>query len=220
MYKDIGRSFCIPNGVDKDLFYPREKDLNYLIFASAPNRGLGKLPFLLDCIKTRVDRPLYLRAYSNLEILHPNEKTTSKDVWRDLYESYNEVEASQVELRDPIPQDELAVEIGKAGLMVIPTEYPEICSNLILQALASGTPVLTTGKIGSQGEWVNRSNGRLTKWLPHDYMIYVMDFVRNAVEVLENEKLHRKLMRGATRSKVYTWDEIGAQWWKMIRKLS
>jgi len=219
MYRDIGRSFLIPNGVDKSIFYPRDKDLSYILYASAPNRGLRKLPFLFDCMQARQDRPLKMVAYSNMEVLHPNEKVTSKDAWRELYEAYNEVSESQVILKDPIPQVELAEEMGRAGLLVMPTEYPEICCNVILQALASGTPVVTTGKIGSQGEWVTKKNGRLTEWLPHDYMIYVLDFVRKSCEILENEKLHRKLIQGAANTRVYSWDEIGAQWWKMLTKL-
>src|SRR3990167_10438182 len=43
-YPTIGRSFMIPNGVDKTLFFPRPKLPGFLIFASAPNRGLKKLP--------------------------------------------------------------------------------------------------------------------------------------------------------------------------------
>jgi hypothetical protein len=50
-------------------------------------------------------------------------------------------------------------------------------------------------------------------------MIYVMDFVRKSVEVLENEKLHNQLMRGAVKTKVYDWNEIGALWWRMLNKL-
>ena len=104
-YRDIGRSFLIPNGVDKFLFYPREKDLNYLIFASAPNRGLKRLPFIFDCIKSRANRPLKMRAYSNLKSLHPNETNDGIDSFS---ETYREVSDSDVELMDPIPQEQLA----------------------------------------------------------------------------------------------------------------
>lgn len=219
MYRDIGRSFYISNGVDKQIFYPRDKDRNLILFGSAPNRGLNKLPFIFDCIKTRLDRPVRMIAYSNMAILHPNETITSKDAWRELYETYDAVQESSVELRDPVPQDEWAEELGKAGLLVMPTEYPEICCNVVLQALASGTPVITTGKVGSVPEWINKNNGRLTEWLPHDYMIYAMDFVRQSVEVLEDEGLHCKLMRGASKTKVYDWTEIGAQWLKMLKQI-
>jgi glycosyltransferase involved in cell wall biosynthesis len=106
-YKDIGRSFLIPNGVDKDVFYPREKDLNYLIYASAPNRGLKRLPFIFDCI-SEVKPSVYMRAYSNLSKLHPGEE-------EEYEKDYEEVKQSKVTLCDPIPQSSLAEELGKAG---------------------------------------------------------------------------------------------------------
>ncbi|MDD5189455.1 MAG: hypothetical protein PHE50_00250 [Dehalococcoidales bacterium] len=220
-YKEIGRSFLIPNGVDKEIFYPREKDLNYLIFASAPNRGLKRLPFIFDCIKTRVKRPVYMKAFSNLKKLHPNE-VEDRDSDKDGFtEVYTKVEESDVQLCDPIPQKQLAEEIGKSGLMVLPTDYPEICSNIILQSLASGTPIVTTGNIGSSNEWINNNkNGVLTRWMPVDYMAYHLDVIRHSVHLLEDEKLHRKMIKNAAATKINSWDEIGHLWLKMLKKLN
>lgn len=221
-YKDIGKSFLIPNGVDKSLFYPREKDFNYLIFASAPNRGLKRLPFIFDCIESRLKQHVYMRAYSNLKKLHPGEvdpeiRNEEEDGFSIIY---NRVSESKVELKDPIPQKELAEEIGKAGLMILPTDYPEICSNIVLQSLASGTPIFTTGRLGSASEWITHRNGRLTKWHPVDYMIYQVDLIRNAVEILENRKLHKRLMKECLKTKIFDWNEIGHKWETMLNRLS
>ena len=205
-YKDIGKSVQIPNGVE-NLFHPREKDHDTLIYASAPNRGLDKLPLILDAIRTRVGRPIRLLAYSNLASLHPNEVGKG-----DTFD-YKAVQDSSVELHDPIPQDELAGKLGQAGLMILPSGYPEICSNIILQSLASGTPVITTGNLGATPEWVkHRKNGMLTEYLPHDYMVHTVEIVRNAVEVLENRRLHDRLIRGAASTHLLTWNEVGEKW--------
>ena len=217
MYPDIGKSVLIPNGVDKSIFYPREKNLDSLIYISAPNRGLKRLPFMFDCLKSRIDRPLTFDAFSNLAKLHPNELRDGYDEFEGVYK---EIHESDVTLHDPLPQEELAPELGEAGLMILPTQYPEICSNSILQSLASGTPIITTGNLGSAHEWVNDRNGRLTEFLPDDYMIYTVEMVRNAVEVLSDEKLHRKLIKGALNTKIHTWDEIGEKWWQMIKRLN
>ena len=214
-YKGIGRSFYIPNGVDRELFYPADKDLGYLIYASAPNRGLKRLPLIFDSIAARVSVPVYMRAYSNLQKLHPNE---AKD---DLSETYNSIRESSVHLQDPIPQTELAKELQRASLMIIPSDYPEICSNIILQALACGTPVITTGNLGSAGEWIrHRKNGMLTKWYPHDYMAYTLNVVRDAVSVLENEGSHKKLIKNAANTQIYSWDEIGAKWERLLMMIA
>lgn len=214
-YKDIGRSVFIPNGVDKSIFYPRQKFLKTMIFASAPNRGLDKLPLILDSVRSRMGKDGWkyvLKAYSNLSKLHPNEGDDTFD--------YKTVEESDVELCDPLPQAEFANKLGQAGLMILPTGYPEICSNSVLQALASGTPVITTGNLGATGEWVkHRKNGMLTTFLPEDYMVHLVEMVRNTVRVLEDEKLHRKLIQSAQRTKVLTWSEIGRKWEKLLVKI-
>lgn len=210
-YKDIGRSVIIPNGVDKKYFYPRQKDLGYLIYASAPNRGLDKLPLIFDAIRTRTGKPLRMRAFSNLASLHPNEVGTG-----DKFD-YKAIQDSDVELCDPLPQAAFANELGQAGLMILPSGYPEICSNVVLQALACGTPIITTGNLGATPEWVRDGvNGALTQFQPHDYMIHTVEIVRPAVTILECEPLHQRLIRGALKTKVHTWQEIGRQWMRLL----
>jgi glycosyltransferase involved in cell wall biosynthesis len=212
-YQDIGKSVLIPNGVDKELFHPREKDFGYLIYASAPNRGLEKLPLIAESIDEVIDKDVYCRAFSNLALMHPGE---GEDVF-----DYSEIRESIVDLKDPLPQKSFAEELGKAGLMILPSDYPEICSNSVLQALASGTPVITTGKMGATCEWVkHRKNGMLTQFLSHDYMVHSLEIARNAIEVLRNERLHRKLIRGASRTRVLSWDEVGRRWLKLIERIA
>jgi glycosyltransferase involved in cell wall biosynthesis len=209
-YRGIGKSVLIPNGVDKSLFYPREKERGYLIYASAPNRGLERLPLIVDTIQESVDTDVYCKAFSNLSVLHPNEGEDTFD-----YDSLGD----SVQRLDPLPQRRFADELGRAGLMILPSDYPEICSNVVLQALASGTPVLTTGGMGATPEWVkHRKSGMLTKFRPHDYMVYSLEIARNAIEVLKNEGLHRRLMRGAAKTRIYDWSEVGRKWSRLISR--
>lgn len=214
----IGKSFRIPNGVDKKMFHPREKDLDTLIFASAPNRGLKRLPFIYEAVKARAGRPIRMKVYSNMKALHPNEVRNDEEDGYSLY--YKECQEVGIDIQDPIPQPELAEELGRAGLMVMPTDYPEICSNVILQSLASGTPIVTTGGIGSAGEWIkHRKNGYLTLFQPVDYMIHTVEMVRGIVGILITRKLHEKMIKRAAKTKIFTWEEIGTKWDKMIGKL-
>jgi len=212
-FHDIGRSAFIPNGVDKTIFYPRQKDLGYLLYASAPNRGLKRLPFIFDCLRAKA--ALRCRAYSNMKSLHPGE-VRDEDGFELIYK---ELEDSAVSLCPPVPQAELAEELGKAGLLLMPTNYPEICSNIILQALASGTPVITTGGLGATPEWVkHKRNGMLTDWKTEDYMVYQVDFIRKVLEVLENEGRHRQMIWQARHSKVLSWQEVGKRWERLISR--
>lgn len=221
-YKDIGKSFLIPNGVDPGVFYYCEedaKDFRYIIFASAPNRGLKRLPFIFDSIRSRIGADIYMRAYSNLGALHPNEvgKDAPDDGFSDIY---NQLGESAIDRRDPIPQPLLASELRRAGLMILPSDYPEICSNTVLQALKCGVPIITTGQLGSAGEWVRHGfNGMLTTYQPHDYMVYQLEIIRAAVQILDNAGLHRRMVRNAAMTHVYSWEDIGARWEKMLCRL-
>lgn len=216
-YPQIKRSFRIPNGVDRQLFYPREKDMDYLIFCSNPNRGFERLPLIYDAVKMRLNGNIRMRAYSNSKILHPNE--TDDPSYSLDYKRCQEV---GIEVLDPIPQVKLADELGKAAAMVLPTRYPEICSNAVLQSLASGTPIFTTGNIGATPEWVRHGkNGMLTKYQPHDYMVYQLEMVRNLVNILSNPRIHRKMIRKAAQTNgILTWKQVIKSWNKMLNRFS
>lgn len=215
-YPTIGKSWTIPNGVNREVFYPRAKDLDYLIYISNPNRGLERLPLIYEATKTRLGRDIRLRAYSNGAVLHPNEGTDHNEL------KYKSCIEAGIELLDPVPQTELADELGRAGAMVLPSSYPEICSNAVLQSLASGTPVFTTGGLGATCEWVRHGrNGMLTQFQPHDYQVFQLEMVRNLVNVLSNPRVHRKMIRRAAQTKgIYTWKQVVNSWNKMLRKLS
>jgi glycosyltransferase involved in cell wall biosynthesis len=217
-FPTITKYTIIPNGVDKNLFYPREKNLDYIIFGGAPNRGLNYLNLILAALRSRVRKSLFLNAYSNAEILHPNENTSHEIPMLGVMEFKGD---KNFTVLDPIPQHKWARELSQAGLMIMPTSYPEICSNNILQSLACGTPVVTTGNLGSVPEWVKSGkNGFLTKYLPNDYMIYIIELVRGAKAILENPRLHKKMIKNAQKTKgILTWVDVAKKWLKTIGRL-
>jgi hypothetical protein len=109
-YREIGKGFIIPNGVDRALFYPREKDLDYLIYASAPNRGLRRLPLLFDSVKSRTRPTLHMTAFSNMGLMHPAEIDSKDNGNGDGFElEYQSIKESEISLMDPLPQYEFAV---------------------------------------------------------------------------------------------------------------
>lgn len=223
-YPQIGRSFRIPNGVDKSIFYPRKKDLNYLIYISAPNRGLNRLGVIFDSVKAKTGLPLIMKAFSNMKVLHPYDRGADDIPHEDSGEAfginYRPASDSGVQVMDPLPQQEMAEELGKAGLMILPTGYPEICSNAILQSLASGTPIVTTGNLGSAPEWIKHGkNGFLTTTHLEDYTVHLLEIMRGAIGILSDEKKHLKMIKNAERTEIKTWEEIGTSWASMLKAL-
>lgn len=216
-YPLIGKSIIIPNGVDKLIFFPRDKDYNYIIYGSAPNRGLQYLDLILMRLRNRVRKSLYLKAFSNLQTLHPMESVEYEVPMMVGMDFKN----NSVLVQDPVPQRQWAEELGKASLMIMPTAYPEICSNVILQSLASGTPIVTTGNLGSAGEWITSGyNGFMTQYLPNDYLVFIVELVRGARDIIKNQKFHKKMIRNTAKTKhIMTWGEVTKRWDKMLRRL-
>jgi len=220
MYPDIGKSVFIPNGVDKGLFnFETPKNLDKIIYASHPNRGLKRLPLIFDAIQSRVDFKVTLTAYSNGANMYPNEGNMAADM-DSFYCDYGKNSDPNFKIKEPVPQTELAAKLGACGLMIMPTGIPEICSNSILQSLAMGTPIITTGRLGSAHEWVKTGkNGFLTNYMPCDYMTYQMEVVRAAVRVLMNTDFHWKMCQAAARTRILSWQEVGEKWLKMLYKV-
>ena len=209
------RSGIIPNGV-RDEF--RVADISAkeptIIFASAPNRGLSRLPFLWEAISARVPG-WRCKVFSNAKALHPGEHEPGEQL-----EWFKSCEEAGIERSDPIPQSALADELKSASLMLLPSDYPELCSNAVLQSLAAGTPVVTTGRLGATPEWVRDGrNGLLTESMVHDYMVYQVEVVRRVTELMRDHKALLRLIRGALRTKVPSWDEIASRWDRVLFSL-
>lgn len=215
-YKHISEYTIIPNGVDPSIYSPvKDRDFDKVVYFSHPNRGLSKLPIIADTVNAKLQRPIEFIAYSN-KSMYPNEKNIDiGDIeFKADYESDKHLKIEQ-----PITKLEMRDKIGNAGLMVMPTGLPETCSNSILQSLAFGIPVVTTGGLGSAQEFVkHRQNGMLTKRIPNDYMVYTHEVIKILCEVLSNKPLYSKLVRGAKNTRILSWLQVGQKWDKLISR--
>lgn len=211
----IGKSKTIPNGVDKSIFYPREKDLGKLIYFFHPMRGLKRLPIIVTGVAAKTARRIRCDAYSS--IYHGEGTDDHMEAWAPGFDE----EAPELRIMPALPIERIAEEVGTAGLCLMPTGYPEICSNSVLQSLFSGTPIVTTGGLGATPEWVQDGfNGRLTEFTPADYMAYYMEFTRAVIAIINDEGRHREMIECAAQTPgILTWEEVGAKWDLMIQSL-
>ena len=204
----------IPNGVDKTLFFPgsyEERNPNLYITASALVKGTMPLPSVLTNLK-RLNHYVDFRIYSSQK-LHGLENSSAQNTFLD------QMEAAGAHIYSPVSQDVLAHLLRKAHCLLMPNTYPEICSNLLIQAQASGCPVVTSD-IGANAEFIeNRVTGLYTdKYKPHDYYSWVIEYT-NLVFDLNNKELHKKISDNAPRD-VKTWDEIGGAWDELIKRVA
>lgn len=211
-YYDIPteRFSVIPNGVDSLIFNPgnySKRDPNLFIFASAPIKGMKPLAFTLDNLKRRNPKARLL-VYSSQSI-HELRDDAIVSHWM------QQLRDSGAEIMSPIPQNELAEVFKKAWALLMPNSYPEICSNLLLQAQACGLPVVTS-PIGSAAEFIShRNTGLLTKAYPHDLYFWWADFCRQVMELTIDGSLHKKISDQSSAS-VRSWEFIGEMWHKYI----
>ena len=119
----------------------------------------------------------------------------------------------------PVSQEVLATILRKAWCLLMPNNYPEICSNLLLQARASGCPVVTTN-IGASEEFIkNEVTGLMnTKFAPHDNYSWVVEYARLVCKLATNKPLHEFISKNAPEG-VKSWNEIGEEWNELLKNL-
>jgi len=195
----------IGNGVDPSTFYDdhRERNRNLAVYASAPIKGgLGLLGYIADNMaRNNPDFELHVYASQDLHALDngPYEKALA-----DL------AQHPGVFIFEPVRQFELSEVLRSAWCCLMPNSYPEICSNLMLQAQACGCPVISS-PIGANKE-MNPS--RCTERLPTDLFWYWKEFSDHVALrfLVEGNLPFRRI--------VPSWEEIGEKWNKALMQLT
>ena len=209
----LNKFIVIPNGVDKATFYPGnydERDQKLFIQASAPIKGLYPLHYTFINLKRNVpDVRLVMYGDQSMHGL-PNTKTMQGQL--------DELKELGAEIVGPVPQKELAEQFRKAYALLMPNSYPEICSNILLQAKSCGLPVIASN-IGSASEFIHDGiDGLLTHWRPEDMWAWQKDFAAQAVGLATSPELHRRISASAPFG-IDSWSDIGAQWHNMLNRV-
>lgn len=195
----------IPNGVDKSVFHSgtyEDRDPHLMIYASAPIKGMKPLGFLAENFK-RLDPNNEVRLYASQSLHDKQDDALIQYQFRRLAEQ-------GVTILPPIPQNELAEVMRKAWLLLMPNSYPEICSNLLLQARASGLPVIAS-PTGSIPEFLPTSAGVITKSNPTDLYYWWKEFALEALQLVGDKARHQFLSQNAPLG-VDSWETIAEQW--------
>lgn len=204
----------ISNGIDPKIYYPGDycnKNEHLFITASAPIKGLIPLELTLSSLKS-MDYELDFRVYSS-QSLHGKENT------KEYSNSLERLGRLGAHLYAPMSQTSLASVMRKAWALLMPNSYPEICSNLLIQARACGLPVVSSN-IGANAEFIEHGKtGMLTtKWHPHDIHSWIVEYARITCQLKTDKDLHRSISENAPNG-VFTWDQIGDKWNELIKSL-
>lgn len=204
----------IPNGVDKSIFYSgkyEDKNPDIVVMAGALIKGYLPIELTYRTLK-KYNASLDFRIYSSQE-LHGKKNSTGQTQF--LMDMVN----LGANVRQPIPQNILAEVLRQAWVFLMPNSYPEICSNLLLQAQACGTPVITSN-IGGSPEFIEDGiTGILTKYPPHDLFTWCKEFATKTLLTASNDELHKKISENAPKN-VKSWSDIGGMWDELLKTLS
>lgn len=211
---DKSKFVVIPNGVDKSVFYPgryEDRKKYSLIMASALIKGYTPVYDTWMDVKRNFPEAS-LTIYSS-QSLHGLEDSQEYKDWLQVMET----EGAKVQY--PIPQTILADKLRHAWALLMPNSYPEICSNLLLQAQACGCPVIAS-RIGSVPEFIeDKKTGILTEQYPHDLFWWIKKYSEATNKLMLNERLHRQISEEAPKG-VKSWEEIGEKWYETIANIN
>jgi glycosyltransferase involved in cell wall biosynthesis len=204
----------ISNGVDKSVFYPGkyENRKKYsFIMASALIKGF--IPIFDTWINLKRHFPKATLTIYSSQSLHDKADNSAQKEW------LREMETEGATVQQPIPQHILADKMRECWGVLMPNSYPEICSNLMLQARACGTPVITSS-IGSAPEFIEHGKtGLLTSYHPHDLFSWIKEYVELTVQLCKDEKQHKQISEQAPEGTL-SWDTIGEKWHELLKELS
>lgn len=204
----------ISNAVDKAVFHPAglvPRKTATFVTASAPIKGLHPLAFAWQNVR-RLSPGAELLVYSSQK-LHDFEDSAEQ------HRQLGALEELGATILDPIPQRELAQVFRESTALLMPNHYPEICSNLLLQAQACGLPVVASG-IGSAHEFIlHEVTGLTTGSQPHDMDLWKKEFAELTARILTDEALRAHISHESPK-RIPGWDDIGSAWDAMLYKVT
>jgi len=204
----------IPNGVDKQMFHPgpyKDRKKYKLIMASSPIKGYLPIEQTWQNVKRHFpEAELYIYSNQNL-----HEGLSNTDAMDGFLKG---MEGLGANILQPVRQSVLADIMRGSWILLMPNGYPEICSNLLLQARACGLPVVTTN-IGANPEFIeNGVNGIISEDYPHDLWLWVKKYVEATVNLCQNDKQHEEISKAAP-DNILGWDAVGELWNKELEAL-
>lgn len=204
----------IPNGVDTNLFHPgkpEERNPQMMLMASALTKGFLPIPTVFENLQ-RHNQDIDFRIYSN-QSLHGLPNNHQQQGFLD------NMDRMGAHVYSPVSQESLAVLLRQARCLLMPNTYPEICSNLLLQAQASGCPVVTSD-IGANSEFIeNKVTGLMTtKYKPHDLYSWIVEYTNLVLDVYLDNNLFNKISEESPK-RVLNWEQVGRAWDVAISEL-
>lgn len=204
------KATIVPIGVDPNIFFPR--------VSTPPLSGEVRLLFV-GWLRPVKGMETLLRAMSLLRARYPKLKLDV--IGGDLFGDHASVAASLaaaarrhgvedlVAFMGPQAPESVASAMRKAHLLVVASER-ESCGAVLLEALASGTPVVST-RCGGPEAFVTRERGELVAVGDAETFSNACDAVLKRSSEFDSRKLHLSIIQE------YSWDRLASQYVAIYR---
>lgn len=197
----------IPNGVNVEQFKPAEKAAHaekfeiLCVSRITPRKGIRYLIKALE--KFIVEHP-----YVHLNIIgEGNEKESLENLVRGLGLSHS------VTFHGLLPHDQLPHEYAKADVFVLPS-LNEGMSNTMLEAIASGLPIIATQTGGSYELVKDGVNGLIVRMQDSD------DLAQKLAILVEQEQLRLNMGRLSRElALTMSWESVAGQYLELYREI-
>lgn len=203
--------FITKNGYDPQLFFPKPKKQQQIIFASRPERGLKESVLAFTKLKSEFpDLKLVLCTYTQEKSLQEDPEIQAV---RHLFDQ------SGIEFQGSLAKEDFAKVMQESMLLFHPNMARTVETSCIaaIEAQACGVPVIC-GRGGAMEETVQHQIGGLVIDDQGDPNILVEKFYQETKKLLQDPNAYQKLSQGAHEWAFdnYRWDSIVPQWIKEL----
>ena len=184
----------IGNSLDVSLYSGyTDRDLNKLIFASIPYKGLEFLDNIInDLVLKTKNKDLKLHVFSNMSLYGKNGNVEESNT------NYNQIYSKlsqnpNIVLRDLVSMKELAYEFATSNLYIHPNLYHETFGMVFIQAQAAGCIPVTTNSGAVRETIENKDNiiPETTIYNQNTYDLFIDKIIENLNKSDEQQYNHR-----------------------------
>ncbi len=210
----LDKMFVLGNSIDSNLYTGYVKrNINKLIFASIPYKGIEVLNDIFNTVCTKTQRDdIELHLFTSMNLY--NEPDGDKEYINEFNILNNN---NGVKLHNVVSMKELSRELLSSSMILFPNTYPETFSMLCTQAQASGCIPISTN-MGAMNERIsNTINGYLTKGINIYNKDTYNEFIDLIVKVLSSEDDHYKMrLKCEEQSQKYNYINVARQLMKEL----
>jgi glycosyltransferase involved in cell wall biosynthesis len=202
------KKFIVPNGIDTEVFHPNPGytfDKNQVLFVGRliPEKGLKILMRAMRIVKAKHREARLVAVVSD----YYNQKEYLRNVL--------ELDNGFLELRSNLPIQELAQLYRDSAVFVLPSVGLESFGNVLVEAMASGCPVVCTDLAGPRGLVKSGSSFNVGTVVAKSS---VEDLAKEIVRELQsNSRERREKITEFSRSRA-SWDTVAEQLISVYRK--